>query len=239
MWALLALSLIAPPPPTFVDAVAVSVSASGTVHVLDAGASELLVWTGSEIRRAGWRGTRRSDVDASHDLSLFVADPDARRILRLDRHLSEVSAQTSERDRFDRIAVNRYRELFAVDSKQRILRKFRPNGEPDPAFDPPRVSDEDLSDVAVSGDAVLIGHGRIVRVLDRFGLETAFREFPEPVRRIASRPDGVMVLAGDSIHILDASWRIVERHSVEPGCVDVAWQHGQVLLLYPKRLKTL
>jgi hypothetical protein len=129
--------------------------------------------------------------------------------------------------------VNRYRELFALDRAGRTLGKFRPNGEPDAAFTPPSIRNADASDIAVSGDALLLSQGDVVFILNRFGLETGFRRFPAPVRRVAGIPDGALVLAGDAVFVLDATWKTVAEIPIPPGCVDLALHEGQLLLLFP------
>jgi hypothetical protein len=152
----------------------------------------------------------------------------------LDRHLQPVGELVSDAHRFDRIAVNRYRELFALDMAGRALRKFRQNGEADAAFIPPSIRNADASDVAVSGDAVLLSQGDVVYILNRFGLETGFRRFPAPVRRVAGIPDGALVLAGEAVFVLDATWKTVAEISIPAGCVDLALHDGRLLLLFPR-----
>ena len=229
MWPLLALSLILSPPVVYIEAVSMSVSSTGTIVVADAGDKAVV----SDGRRAGLGAFGRpADVDASNELTVYVADPDARRIVMLDRHLQPVGELVSETDRFDRIAVNRYRELFALDTRGRTLRKFRANGELDASFTPPSIRNADASDVAVSGDAVLLSQGDVLYILNRFGLETGFRRFPEPVRRVAGTPEGALVLAGEAIFVLDAEWKTVAEIPIPPGCVDLAVHEGRLVLLF-------
>lgn len=231
MWPLLALSLILAPPAEYTAAVSISVSATGAVVVADAGANEIRAGD----RRAGIGAFGRpADVDASNELTIHVADPDGRRIVLLDRHLQPVSELVSGTHRFDRIAVNRYRELYALDTAGRTLRKYRPNGETDATFTPPSIRNADASDIAVSGDAVLLSQGDVMYILNRFGLETGFRRFPAAVRRVAGIPDGALVLAGDTVFVLDAAWKTVAEVSIPAGCVDLALQDGQLLLLFPR-----
>jgi hypothetical protein len=128
--------------------------------------------------------------------------------------------------------VNRYRELFALDMRGRTLRKFRANGELDASFTPPSIRNADASDVAVSGDAVLLSQGDVLYILNRFGLETGFRRFPEPVRRVAGTPEGALVLAGEAIFVLDAEWKTVAEIPIPPGCVDLAVHEGRLVLLF-------
>jgi len=233
VWPLLALSLIAAPPVGYADAASVGVSMSGTVYVVDVGANELIV--GERRTRVGSFG-RPADVDASNELTVVVADPDARRIVMLDRHLQPVGELVSDTDRFDRIAVNRYRELFALDTRGRALRKFRANGELDASFTPPSLQSSDLSDVAVHGDHVLVAQGDVLLMLDRFGLETGFRRLPSAIRRVAGTADGAVVLAGEAVFVLDAAWKTVAEIPIPEGCVDIALHEGRLHLLFPHTL---
>jgi hypothetical protein len=229
VWLLLALSLFVAPPVGYTDAASVGVSMSGTLYVVDVGTNELIV--GERRTRIGSFG-RPTDVDASNELTVVVADPDARRIVMLDRHLQPVSELVSDTDRFDRIAVNRYRELFALDTRGRALRKFRPNGELDAAFTPPSLQSSDPADVAVHGDHVLLAQGDVLYILNRFGLETAFRRMPSAIRRVATSADGAVVLAGDVVLVLDATWKTVSEIPIPPGCVDLAVHEGRLVLLF-------
>lgn len=230
MWLPLALSLIVAPPVGFTDAASVGVSMSGTHYVVDVGTNELIV--GERRTRIGSFG-RPTDVDASNELTVYVADPDGRRLVMLDRHLQPVSELVSEAHRFDRIAVNRYRELFALDTRGRALRKFRPNGELDASFTPPSLQSADPSDIAVHGDHVLLAQGDVLFILNRFGLETAFRRMHSAIRRVATFADGAVVLAGDVVLVLDAAWKPVSEIPIPPGCVDLAVHDGELILLFP------
>ena len=229
MWLLLALSLFFSPPVVYIEAVSMSVSATGTIVVADAG-DKAVVSDGRRARLGAFG--RPADVDASNELTVYVADPDARRIVMLDRHLQPVSELVSETDRFDRVAVNRYRELFALDTRGRALRKFRANGEVDAAFTPPSLQSSDPSDVAVHGDHVLLAQGDVLYILNRFGLETAFRRMPSAIRRVATSADGAVVLAGDVVLVLDATWKTVSEIPIPPGCVDLAVHNDELILLF-------
>lgn len=229
MWPLLALSLFVAPPVGFTDAASVGVSISGTLYIVDVGTNELIV--GERRTRIGSFG-RPTDVDASNELTVVVADPDARRLLMLDRHLQPVSELVSDAHRFDRVAVNRYRELFALDTRGRALRKFRPNGEFDASFTPPSLQSADPSDVAVHGDHVLLAQGDVLFILNRFGLETAFRRMPSVIRRVATFADGAVVLAGDVVYVLDATWKTLSEIPIPPGCVDLAVHNDELILLF-------
>lgn len=229
MWPLLAISLIAAPPLGFSDAASVGVSMSGTHYVVDVGTNELIV--GERRTRIGSFG-RPTDVDASNELAVMVADPDRRRVIVLDRHFEPVGELVSDTDRFDRIAVNRYRELFALDTRGRALRKFRPNGELDASFTPPLLQGSDPSDVAVHGDHVLLAQGDVLYILNRFGLETGFRRMPSAIRRVATSADGAVVLAGDAVYVLDSAWKTVSEIPIPPGCVDLAVHKGELILLF-------
>lgn len=203
---------------------------SGTHYVVDVGTHELIV--GERRVRIGSFG-RPSDVDATNELTVYVADPDGRRIVMLDRHLQTVGELVSETHRFDRIAVNRYRELFALDTRGRALRKYRPNGELDAAFTSPLLQGGDVADVAVHGDHVLLAQGDVLLVLNRFGLETSFRRLPSAVRRVAGTPEGAVVLAGEVVFVLDEAWKIVSEIPIPVGCVDIAVHAGELILLFP------
>lgn len=229
MWPLLALSLFVAPPVGFTDAASVGVSISGTLYIVDVGTNELIV--GERRTRIGSFG-RPTDVDASNELTVVVADPDARRLLMLDRHLQPVSELVSDAHRFDRVAVNRYRELFALDTRGRALRKFRPNGEFDASFTPPSLQSADPSDVAVHGDHVLLAQGDVLFILNRFGLETAFRRMPSVIRRVATFADGAVVLAGDVVYVLDTTWKTLSEIPIPPGCVDLAVHNDELILLF-------
>lgn len=229
MWPLLALSLFVAPPVGFTDAASVGVSISGTLYIVDVGTNELIV--GERRTRIGSFG-RPTDVDASNELTVVVADPDARRLLMLDRHLQPVSELVFDAHRFDRVAVNRYRELFALDTRGRALRKFRPNGEFDASFTPPSLQSADPSDVAVHGDHVLLAQGDVLFILNRFGLETAFRRMPSVIRRVATFADGAVVLAGDVVYVLDATWKTLSEIPIPPGCVDLAVHNDELILLF-------
>jgi hypothetical protein len=233
VWPLLALSLIATPPVGYTDAASVGVSMSGTIYVVDVGANELMV--GERRTRIGSFG-RPTDVDASNELTVVVADPDGRRIVTLDRHLQPLGELISDTDRFDRIAVNRYRELFALDTRGRTLRKFRANGELDASFTPPSLRGSEVTDVAVHGDHVLVAQGDVLLILDRFGLETGFRRLPSVIRRVAGTTVGAVVLAGEGVYILDATWKTVSQVSIPEGCVDIALHDGRLYLLFPHTL---
>jgi len=229
VWPLLALSLFVAPPVGFTDAASVGVSISGTLYIVDVGTNELIV--GERRTRIGSFG-RPTDVDASNELTVVVADPDARRLVMLDRHLQPVSELVSDAHRFDRVAVNRYRELFALDTRGRALRKFRPNGEFDASFTPPSLQSADPSDVAVHGDHVLLAQGDVLFILNRFGLETAFRRMPSVIRRVATFADGAVVLAGDVVYVLDATWKTLSEIPIPPGCVDLAVHNDELILLF-------
>ena len=229
MWPLLALSLFVAPPVGYTDAASVGVSMSGTIYVVDVGTNELII--GERRTRIGSFG-RPTDVDASNELTVVMADPDARRLVMLDRHLQPVSELVSDAHRFDRVAVNRYRELFALDTRGRALRKFRPNGEFDASFTPPSLQSADPSDVAVHGDHVLLAQGDVLFILNRFGLETAFRRMPSVIRRVATFADGAVVLAGDVVYVLDATWKTLSEIPIPPGCVDLAVHNDELILLF-------
>ncbi len=214
---------------------------------MDSGSFTLLALGEAGIRTSGGRGSRfnayndPTDLDATHELTVYVADPGTRRIVLLDRHLQFVSEIHSRNDRFDRIALNRYRELFALDTQQRAIRKFRPNGEIDAAFSPPSFRNESVADVAVSGDHVLIAQGKTLFILNRFGLEIGFRTFPETIRRVAGSADGLAVSAGKSVFIMDGAFKTVSVHEFDEPVVDIALRQGRLWLLFPHRLaeKTL
>jgi hypothetical protein len=229
VWPLLALSLFVAPPVGYTDAASVGVSMSGTIYVVDVGTNELII--GERRTRIGSFG-RPTDVDASNELTVVMADPDARRLVMLDRHLQPVSELVSDAHRFDRVAVNRYRELFALDTRGRALRKFRPNGEFDASFTPPSLQSADPSDVAVHGDHVLLAQGDVLFILNRFGLETAFRRMPSVIRRVATFADGAVVLAGDVVYVLDATWKTLSEIPIPPGCVDLAVHNDELILLF-------
>lgn len=233
MWLLLALSLIGAPPVGYADAASMGVSISGTIYVVDVGTNELIV--GERRRRIGTFG-RPADVDASNELTVYVADPDARRIVMLDRHLQPVGELDSDTDRFDRIAVNRYRELFALDTRGRTLRKFFANGENDASFTPPSVRGTEVADVATLGDNVLLAQGDVLLILNRFGLETGFRRMPSAIRRVAATADGAVVLAGGRVIVLDANFKTISEIPVPDDCVDIALHDGRLFLLFPHTL---
>lgn len=222
----------------FIDAASVAVAGSGSHYVVDAGSREL-VFGENRIRLSSFG--RPTDVDATNELSIFLADPDGRRIVMLDRHLTQVSELVSQTHRFDRIAVNRYGELFALDTRGRTLRKFNPNNELDASFSPPSLQSSDPSDVAVFGDHVLVAQGVVLYILNRFGLEMGFLRMPSAIRRVATSADRVVVLAGDSVILLDESWKFISEIPIPAGCVDVAVHEGQLFLLFSNTMlkKTL
>lgn len=244
MWILLFLNFFAADTSAYDNAVSVSRSAVGTTFVLDAGRSVVLkLNTSNHIEsQAGGRGSRMgayrapSDIDATHELTIYIADPGSRRIVMLDRHLQHVSDITSEEHRYDRIAVNRFRELFAVDSGTATIHKFRPNGELDHSFSPPSFDRSGFADVGVSGDAVLLGQGNVLWILSRFGLETGFRRFEAPITRISGTPEGALVLAGGKVYVLDGRYRIVAELDVPESTVDVASDGVRMWLLLPQKL---
>lgn len=249
MWILLFLNLFTADSLAYDNAVSVSRSAVGTTFVLDAGKSLILKLdaTNRIESQAGGRGSRMgayrtpSDLDASHELTIYIADPGSRRIVMLDRHLQHVSDITSSEHRYDRIAVNRFRELFAVDSEAATIHKFRPNGELDHSFSPPSFDRGGFSDVAVSGDNVLLGQANILWILSRFGLENGFRRFDAPITRITGTPEGALVLAGGKVYVLDGRFTIVAELEVPKTTVDVASDGVRMWLLSPHTLieKTL
>lgn len=207
-----------------------SASAAGQLYVLDSGRSRLIRFgaDSSPTDSTGGAGSRLNaflnptDVDATHELAIYVADPVNGRIVRLDRQLQFVSEIRTGSNRVHRLASNPNGELFGLDVESGRLLKYRRNGDSDPTFPKLRFETSHHSDVLATTDDVVVSEGTRIRIVSRLGAELGFREIGSPVIRLARIDAGIAVLTADSLVWLDARYRELGRIPSVPGTRDVA-----------------